>query len=418
MSEFKQRVNAKKVKGDERREQHGLSGRAAKRDRAFANKSNGEDGGFLYYNKRVNTWPFSNLAKVNFRAPACEGQPVRSFNSVEQGYVMAQLLYVRQLSLIPRLLALPHPEAVKGFQLRHISKEQRHAFRASGRAVKTMKALMLAKFRQNQEARNALLGTQDAYLAEATFCKTWGIGLDEKGAEVLETCKNKRKMKGQNLQGLTLMEVRQILRAEQEAKERLKSSPAASEEVPEPPKKRPSLDLVEVPAPLPPAPEQAPKPKTRIPLISPEEEANLDDSIQILREIPAPVVAAKKGLGRKPRARTPKCAVCRKRHQGECRHKALPPVSQPEPVVTEPPTPKKEPVPVAASTPIVAPGVKIVEIRGEESAFITAGEESLKLGATEPPKPQPKVGFWGQVSGPKPRKPVVSLLATLSRPLL
>lgn len=67
---------------------------------------------------------------------------------------------------------------------------------------------LLAKFSQNENLKELLIGTETAILAEcAVKDKIWGIGLSMKDADRL----NRAKWRGQNLLGYTLMMVREQL---------------------------------------------------------------------------------------------------------------------------------------------------------------------------------------------------------------
>lgn len=68
---------------------------------------------------------------------------------------------------------------------------------------------LLAKFTQNADLKELLLGTEDAVLAEcAVKDKIWGIGLSMTDSDRFERVK----WKGQNLLGYTLMMVRENLK--------------------------------------------------------------------------------------------------------------------------------------------------------------------------------------------------------------
>ena len=67
----------------------------------------------------------------------------------------------------------------------------------------------LAKFSQNENARQTLLGTGDKILAEASPYDTiWGIGMEASDP----TSTNPAKWKGKNLLGKALMRVRDALK--------------------------------------------------------------------------------------------------------------------------------------------------------------------------------------------------------------
>jgi ribA/ribD-fused uncharacterized protein len=68
----------------------------------------------------------------------------------------------------------------------------------------------LAKFRQNDDLREFLLGTSDLVLVEASpYDGIWGIGLKADN----ERAKHPSTWQGQNLLGFALMDVREVLRA-------------------------------------------------------------------------------------------------------------------------------------------------------------------------------------------------------------
>ena len=70
----------------------------------------------------------------------------------------------------------------------------------------------LAKFLQNEDLRNFLLGTGDAILAEASpVDRIWGIGLGEDDPDV----RFPERWKGENLLGKALMEVRKFVRIQE-----------------------------------------------------------------------------------------------------------------------------------------------------------------------------------------------------------
>jgi ribA/ribD-fused uncharacterized protein len=69
----------------------------------------------------------------------------------------------------------------------------------------------VAKFGQDRDLRNFLLGTLDTVLVEASpHDKVWGIGLRREDQD----SKNPNKWRGQNLLGFALMEARERLRKE------------------------------------------------------------------------------------------------------------------------------------------------------------------------------------------------------------
>ena len=70
----------------------------------------------------------------------------------------------------------------------------------------------LAKFSQNAELREYLLGTGNAVLVEASpYDRIWGVGLAQDDPRI----RDPRNWRGENLLGFVLMEARDILRAEE-----------------------------------------------------------------------------------------------------------------------------------------------------------------------------------------------------------
>jgi ribA/ribD-fused uncharacterized protein len=76
----------------------------------------------------------------------------------------------------------------------------------------------LHKFRPKGEAREALLGTGDKILMESSpNDAVWGIGMHKKNAlTLLEKAEEEPKWRGQNLLGEILMQIRDMLRKEEE----------------------------------------------------------------------------------------------------------------------------------------------------------------------------------------------------------
>ncbi|MCA9071973.1 MAG: NADAR family protein [Planctomycetaceae bacterium] len=69
----------------------------------------------------------------------------------------------------------------------------------------------IAKFSQNDDLKEFLLGTGDVVLVEASpYDRIWGIGLKAKD----ERAKHPSTWEGQNLLGFALMDVREVLREE------------------------------------------------------------------------------------------------------------------------------------------------------------------------------------------------------------
>ena len=109
-----------------------------------------------------------------------------------------------------QILKAPSPKAAKelGRQVRNFDEhtwvEARFAFVVEGN---------LAKFNQNAELGNYLLGTRDRVLVEASPAdRIWGIGLAADSAQAMDP----EQWLGLNMLGFALMEVREKLRERKE----------------------------------------------------------------------------------------------------------------------------------------------------------------------------------------------------------
>lgn len=127
------------------------------------------------------------------------------YDSAEK-YIMAQKAIVFQdMEMLEKILA---------------SKSQRD-IKAYGRKVKNYDDIvwakkrydigvdaLKAKFSQNQELKNKLLGTKNKIIVEASpLDRIWGIGLSEQNEDILTP----KKWRGRNLLGDMLMQVREEL---------------------------------------------------------------------------------------------------------------------------------------------------------------------------------------------------------------
>lgn len=133
------------------------------------------------------------------------------FNCAEQ-YMMAEKARIfGDVDTWRRIMASYDPMTIKKLG-RKVRNFNAYVWERNRREV--VKRGNLAKFGQNPQLMEFLLGTEDKVLVEASPKDTiWGIGLAEDAAEVC----NPRLWKGENLLGFTLMEVRDMLRGRFEA---------------------------------------------------------------------------------------------------------------------------------------------------------------------------------------------------------
>jgi len=99
----------------------------------------------------------------------------RTFHSTEQAYQWRRAKDLGNQRLAGRILG-----ARNGFAAKRLSNRLRKAARAHWRAnhaINVMKELVALKFDQVPAFRRACLDSGDALLLEATFDKTWGVGL-------------------------------------------------------------------------------------------------------------------------------------------------------------------------------------------------------------------------------------------------
>jgi ribA/ribD-fused uncharacterized protein len=98
----------------------------------------------------------------------------------------------------------------------HLSFRMRTDVRAArqwaGTKLRAMRDAVMAKYRQNPKALKILLDTGDSYLAEASYDKYWGVGMEEPNPRLKTLPSGSNPWPGQNWLGRILMDVRQELR--------------------------------------------------------------------------------------------------------------------------------------------------------------------------------------------------------------
>ena len=154
----------------------------------------------FYSEKDPETGYLSNWYKCKFTIDGIE------FTSSEQ-----YLMYMKAVTF--------HDEEQK---MAILATDDQRTIKACGRAVKNfdgpiwngvrqfvMYDALMAKFSQNEELKQKLISTGDAFLAECTYKDTvWATGCDLQTPECVDTTK----WHGTNLLGFTLMRVREELK--------------------------------------------------------------------------------------------------------------------------------------------------------------------------------------------------------------
>lgn len=142
---------------------------------------------------------FSNHYICSFEVEGC------SYNSIEQYLAHNRARIAGRKDLEDRAMASADPVQAKKI-LHLLRKEPNQEHWENQRRDVLFKGL-LAKFSQSIDLREYLLSSENRLLGEASKNRTWGIGLTLSDRAKL----NPRQWRGDNLQGNTLMEVRQHL---------------------------------------------------------------------------------------------------------------------------------------------------------------------------------------------------------------
>lgn len=129
-----------------------------------------------------------------------------SFHNSEQAFMWEKAMCFNDKEIANEILKSSNPRVVKelGRQIKNYN-EQTWA----KRRYDAMYQVCLAKFSQNEQQRETLLGTGDRTLVEGSpYDVVWGVGIHWAHEEILD----EKNWKGQNLLGKALMEVRKVLR--------------------------------------------------------------------------------------------------------------------------------------------------------------------------------------------------------------
>lgn len=129
------------------------------------------------------------------------------YKSIEQYLAHNRAKIMDRKDLEERAVTLEDPAEAK--RILNLLREEPHQEKWEERRREVLFNGLMAKFSQNDELKEYLLSSQDRLLGEASLNRTWGIGLTLSNRAKL----NHRLWRGDNLQGNTLMEVRQQLKA-------------------------------------------------------------------------------------------------------------------------------------------------------------------------------------------------------------
>lgn len=141
----------------------------------------------------------------NFHACSFVDQLGNAFTSNEQYMMYRKAILFGDVAIAEQILQTPNdPLACKRLGRR----VQRFNVRVwEQHKTQIMKAGLYFKFSQDEKLMNALLDTSDYVLAEASPTDTiWGTGVD------MDQSRFVHRWKGENLLGMCLMEVRDVLR--------------------------------------------------------------------------------------------------------------------------------------------------------------------------------------------------------------
>lgn len=152
----------------------------------------------LFFSERDH---FSNWYRCDFEVKGV------GFNCMEQLMMFAKAKLFGDDDTAAKILAATHPRDQKALG-RRVAGYVDEVW--AERRVRIVVQGCYAKFSQNTALSQALLGTGDTTLVEASpYDPIWGVGLGEHDPRILDP----KQWRGQNLLGIALMEVRAKLKA-------------------------------------------------------------------------------------------------------------------------------------------------------------------------------------------------------------
>lgn len=131
-----------------------------------------------------------------------EGHP---YNSIEQYLAHTRSRIMGRRHLEEQAVTLTDPGEAK--RILNILREEPHQGRWEEQRQQVLRRGLFAKFSQCEDLKEYLLSSGKRILGEASLNRVWGIGLTLTNRAKL----NPKQWRGDNLQGRTLMEVREQL---------------------------------------------------------------------------------------------------------------------------------------------------------------------------------------------------------------
>ena len=128
----------------------------------------------------------------------------RTYTCNEQFYTHSMAMFFDDIDAAERSLSIKDPYQLINLQ-KEIANVDRYMWEPEAKRV--LHLANMAKYTQNLRAREALLNTADDIIGEASFSKTWGVGLSIKDARSVHT----KDWIGRNVMGRILMDIRDTL---------------------------------------------------------------------------------------------------------------------------------------------------------------------------------------------------------------
>ncbi|MDE2101545.1 MAG: NADAR family protein [Patescibacteria group bacterium] len=158
------------------------------------------DGVFLFYSSKS---PFSNFYPASFSITDKDGTKYE-YNCSEQRFMHVKALTFGDAETAKKIMKSSNPGMQKKLG-RAVKEFDEKTWERTREAV--MFEAVLAKFSQNKELREALLGVKGRFAEASPGDRVWGIGLSSSNPDA----KNPDKWPGENLLGRILDRVRDTL---------------------------------------------------------------------------------------------------------------------------------------------------------------------------------------------------------------
>ena len=128
----------------------------------------------------------------------------KTYNCNEQFYTHSMATFFKDTDAAAKSLRITNPYQLIDLQKEIVNVDRR---RWEHEAKRILYLANMAKYTQNISAREALLNTADDVIGEASFSRTWGIGMSIGDVRALNT----DRWKGRNVMGNILMNIRESL---------------------------------------------------------------------------------------------------------------------------------------------------------------------------------------------------------------